>query len=285
MKMIKFGAIGAASLVFLYFLVWIFFTAKVDAGYVGVVQETLGDPPQVYQVGTGRLWLGATDYLYEYPTYEQNVKFENANGRRDRSIAFSNNEGSEFHANFTVSFIFIEDSIIPMFQHFRKDVNGIVDGPMNNALSRLMNKITQTMTVDEVLEHRDQVLDSLEDTVRNYFSQYGIDIISVSCEGEFQLPPVLEAARDAKVQATQKAIEIENQLRQTEAEAKKKLVNARTDSATTVIVAQGQARANELLRNSINAYLVQLKAVEKWNGEMPQVNSGSGNLIQIPLNQ
>ena len=38
-----------------------------------------------------------------------------------------------------------------------------------------------------------------------------------------------------------------------------------------LVVAQGQAKANDALSRSISPILVQYKSIEKWNGILPQV--------------
>lgn len=76
------------------------------------------------------------------------------------------------------------------------------------------------------------------------------------------------------------AIRVENELRATTAEAQK-----------TIARAKGEAESNLLITKSISPELVQWRtldiqqrAIEKWNGVRPSVESGSGSglMIQIP---
>jgi hypothetical protein len=41
------------------------------------------------------------------------------------------------------------------------------------------------------------------------------------------------------------------------------------------LVAQGQAKANDVLSRSITPILVSYKSIEKWNGMVPQVSGGA----------
>ena len=46
-------------------------------------------------------------------------------------------------------------------------------------------------------------------------------------------------------------------------------------------MAQGQAKANDVLSRSISPILVQYKGVEKWNGILPQVAGGVVPFIDL----
>jgi hypothetical protein len=46
--------------------------------------------------------------------------------------------------------------------------------------------------------------------------------------------------------------------------------------------AEAQARANQLLSQSITPTLVQYELTKKWNGQMPQVTGGAAPLLQLP---
>ena len=48
-----------------------------------------------------------------------------------------------------------------------------------------------------------------------------------------------------------------------------------------LVVAQGQAKANEALASSISPILVQYKTIEKWNGILPQFSGGGIPLIDF----
>ena len=61
---------------------------------------------------------------------------------------------------------------------------------------------------------------------------------------------------------------------------------ARNDrSAAKAVLAamstEAQARANQLLAQSITPTLVQYELTKKWNGQMPQVTGGATPLLQL----
>jgi hypothetical protein len=64
----------------------------------------------------------------------------------------------------------------------------------------------------------------------------------------------------------------ENQLRITKAEAAKKVAEA-----------QGKSDANRLEVQSLTPSLLQMRALEKWDGGLPQVMGGNGAVPFIDL--
>ena len=82
---------------------------------------------------------------------------------------------------------------------------------------------------------------------------------------------VLQKAIDDKNTAVQNALKVENEKKAAIAEAEK-----------VVAAAKGKADANRLLEQSITPELLQLKAIEKWDGTMP-LSVGGGTLPFLNL--
>jgi regulator of protease activity HflC (stomatin/prohibitin superfamily) len=94
--------------------------------------------------------------------------------------------------------------------------------------------------------------------------------------------PEYEKAIEAK-QIAQQYVETQRQvLAQREIEAQQKVASAKGEAESIQVVAQGQAKANELLSHSISPILVEYKSIEKWNGIMPQVTGGALPFIELP---
>jgi hypothetical protein len=70
-------------------------------------------------------------------------------------------------------------------------------------------------------------------------------------------------------------------LAQREIEAQQKVATAKGEAESILVVAQGQAKANDALSRSISSILVQYKGIEKWNGTLPQVSGGAVPFVDI----
>jgi hypothetical protein len=51
-----------------------------------------------------------------------------------------------------------------------------------------------------------------------------------------------------------------------------------------LVVAQGQAKANDALAESMTPILVQYQGIEKWNGILPQVSGSELGVRKLSLN-
>ena len=80
----------------------------------------------------------------------------------------------------------------------------------------------------------------------------------------------------------QQQVETQKQvLAQREIEAQQKVATAKGEAESILVVAQGQAKANDALSRSISPILVQYKGIEKWNGILPQVSGGAVPFVDV----
>jgi len=98
------------------------------------------------------------------------------------------------------------------------------------------------------------------------------------------MPPQVEDSINAVIEATQRAIEAQNKVAQSRAEADQRVAEATGIAQSTMIRAKAQADANQLLISSLTPMLIQYEALQKWNGTLPQV-TGSGGMPFIQLQQ
>ena len=70
------------------------------------------------------------------------------------------------------------------------------------------------------------------------------------------------------------AKQAEYELQRQQTLAKAKVAEAEGDAQATLVKAKAQAEANKLLQQSLTALLIQNKAIERWNGTLPQFTGG-----------
>lgn len=110
----------------------------------------------------------------------------------------------------------------------------------------------------------------------------GIQISRIYLIGRFHFPAAVVAALNSKIEATQRAQQRENELREAEAEAKKQIAKAEGQAKCQLAKAHAEAEANRLVAESTTQELIQWQAVQKWDGKMPLV-VGSQTSMMIPL--
>jgi regulator of protease activity HflC (stomatin/prohibitin superfamily) len=95
---------------------------------------------------------------------------------------------------------------------------------------------------------------------------------------------------NAKVQATQFALQKQNELAQVQADAAKQVDAADGQAKAQIAIATGEAEANRLRAASISQPIIEWQRlavterwISRWNGQMPNVSAGQipGMLLNI----
>ena len=92
-------------------------------------------------------------------------------------------------------------------------------------------------------------------------------------------PVALVESINEKNRALQDELKIINQQKVADAEAKKKITIAEGDAAVKKIQADAEAYYNRTVSASLSTNLVNMKALEKWDGKTPIVSGGSSTFI------
>lgn len=156
------------------------------------------------------------------------------------------------------------------------------------AVQESVKAITAQYAADELITKRgdvkEKILASLRErlTVRNIF----LEEVSIT---DFDFSEGFNQAIELKVKAEQEALTARNQLdrikieaeqkvSQAQAQADSQLAIARAEAEGKLAIAQSEAEALRLQRQAITPELVQLRAIEKWDGHLPPYNlGGSGS--------
>jgi regulator of protease activity HflC (stomatin/prohibitin superfamily) len=94
-------------------------------------------------------------------------------------------------------------------------------------------------------------------------------------------PEPLVESINAKNRALQEELRIKNEALVAEAEAKKKVAVAQGDAEALKIKADAEAYYNRTVSASLSGNLVNLKAVNKWDGKVPVMSGGATPFIDV----
>jgi prohibitin 1 len=154
------------------------------------------------------------------------------------------------------------------------------DKVINPAFNDFVKEVVPTYPIGEILPKREQIRQTAMKKLGNNLARYHI-IVDDIYFADIRFSPEYEKAIEAK-QVAQQQVETQKQiLAQREIEAQQKVATAKGEAESILVVAQGQAKANEVLSGSITPILVNYKSIEKWNGVLPQVSGGAIPFIQL----
>jgi len=154
------------------------------------------------------------------------------------------------------------------------------DKVIDPAFNDFVKEVVPTYPIGEILPKREEIRKRAMGKLGENLARYHIVVDDIYF-ANIRFSPEYERAIEAK-QVAQQQVETQRQvLAQREIEAQQKVATAKGEAESILVVAQGQAKANDALSRSISPILVQYKGIEKWNGILPQVSGGAVPLIDL----
>ena len=133
--------------------------------------------------------------------------------------------------------------------------------------------ITSQFTAEQLITNREEVRQKMKDSLAEKLFPRGIVVEEISIIN-FDFSPSFNQAIEAKVTAEQNALAAKNKLEQVKYEAEQRIAQATAEAEAIRIQAQA-------ITSQGGKDYVQLKAIERWNGIMPQVTGGVVPFVDI----
>lgn len=149
------------------------------------------------------------------------------------------------------------------------DEDAVKDRIIIPAVNEMVKAATAQLNVSEVLSKRTQLKADIDTLLRERLDKHGVilddvSIVNVNFSTEFN-----------------KAIEAKQVAQQEAERAVFKAQEASQTAEANINIARGEAEANRLKRESLTPELLELRAIEKWNGILPQVTGGNTPFVNI----
>jgi prohibitin 2 len=143
----------------------------------------------------------------------------------------------------------------------------IIDPAMQEAIK----SSTAKFTAEELITKREAVREDIKNQLRTRLKDRDILVDEFNIVN-FEFSKVFNDAIEAKVTAEQQALAAKNKLEQIKFEADQRVAEAK-----------GKAEAITIESNALrsNPQILELRALEKWNGILPQVTSGGVPFINL----
>jgi len=230
---------------------------QVPAGYRGVVLQFGAVTGEMKQEG-----------LYFVTPFVNSVALMNVQVHADKSVATAvSRDLQQVQTEVTVNYRLVPEKSAAVYRDLRNDYFERIGVP---AIQEAVKASTAHWDAERLVVDRPQVKDEIEKYLQHRLGQHGMLVDGIALT-DFRFSKEFETAIEQKVTATQNAMTAENTLRQVKAEAEQTIAKAKAQAETIRIQAQ-----------AINAQggddYVRLKAIEKWDGSVPQY-MGVGNTV------
>jgi len=232
----------------------------VPAGHIGV-QVTLGEVNQ-QTLSEGAHFVNPISRIKEVEVRLVTAKLEKASaGTKDLQ---------QIHTDIVLNYRIDGSKAAHIYKEFGFDLQDRVILP---ALSESLKAVTAHYTSEELITKRDMVSTQVKEEVAGKLGKYSVTVGDISLVN-FGFSPEYQKAIEGKVIAMQSKLQAEQDLQRIEVEAKQEVAKA-----------EGRAKAIQIETQAINsqggANYVQLKAIEKWDGNLPSTMAGVVPFINV----
>lgn len=155
-----------------------------------------------------------------------------------------------------------------VYQHLG-DESELTSKVIAPVVSNAVKAVAAKYNAEDLIESRAKVAAEIQQQIITALNQYKVQVQGVNITN-FQFSHVYTEAIEQKQVAQQRALQATYDLQRTKIQAEQEVAQA-----------EGQSQAQKLLQQTITPQIIQLKAVEKWNGVLPQVVGGSGTLPMV----
>lgn len=133
------------------------------------------------------------------------------------------------------------------------------------ATQESVKAVTARFTAEELITKRGEVSDAILAELRSRLTEYGVQVTDLNIV-DFDFSDSFNRAIEEKVTAEQEALAAKNRLEQVKYEAEQQ-----------VAAAKGKAEAQKIEGEALraNPEVIELRAIEKWDGRLPAYMTGS----------
>jgi len=256
MKKSIYLAVGAFFALILLSIAWPFGT--IGAGERGVLLRWNAVTGKVYGEGL-YVRIPVSDRVIVLDVKVQKEQIEATAASKDLQ-SVSSIVALNFHIN--------PDKVANIYQDVGTEYKSRLIDP---ALQESVKASTAKYTAEELITKREQVREEIRNHVKDKLAPRGIEVDDFNIV-DFSFSRSFNEAIEAKVTAEQSALAAKNKLEQIKFEADQKIAEARGK-------AEAMRVESEALKS--NPQVLELRAIEKWDGRLPAVTGGATPFVNL----
>jgi regulator of protease activity HflC (stomatin/prohibitin superfamily) len=255
--------------------------ARVEPGNVGVEVNQYGSGAGVSPTpkGIGTYFTGIGTSIYEYPVSTHSYTWTQAKtegSATNEELSFQDKNGLNSTADISVSYHVISDKAPIMYQTYRMDMDGIISGPLRNAVRNAMVNEASKLGIEEIYgPHKAELMNKVQADVQKLFRPKGLEVEQINWASDIRVPATVKNQINQKIANEQAAMAAQASVATAEAEARSRIAKAEGEAKATQIEA-------EALRT--NPQILQQKWIDKWDGKLPTYVAGgnTSSLLNLP---
>ena len=242
------------------FLVWVFSPfVIIGAGERGVVFNQLhGIENKILPEG----------FSFIIPVIQRVVKMDVRIRKSDTRATAASKDLQTVATEIVLNFHLFPDKVNKIYQEIGLDYEKRIIDP---AVQEIVKAVCAEFTAEELITKRQLVKDEIKTSLHKRLttSYISLDELNIT---DFQFSKIFNEAIESKQTAEQLALK-----------AGRDLERVRIEGQQKVVQAKAEAESQRIQKETISPIILQLRAIEKWDGKFPQVLGGSGAMPFINI--
>ncbi|MEK6549981.1 MAG: prohibitin family protein [Nitrospirota bacterium] len=242
------------------FLIWIFSPfVVVGAGERGVVFN------QFHGVDQKILGEG---FSFIVPVVERVIKMDVRIRKSDTRATAASKDLQTVATEIVLNFHLFPDKVNKIYQEIGPEYEKRIIDP---AVQEIVKAVCAEFTAEELITKRQLVKDEIKTSLHKRLttSHISLDELNIT---DFQFSKIFNEAIESKQTAEQLALK-----------AGRDLERVRIEGQQKVVQAKAEAESQRIQKETISPIILQLRAIEKWDGKFPQVIGGTGAMPFINI--
>lgn len=207
------------------------------------------------------------------PLVQSVVKMDVRIQKEQTETAASSKDLQDTHSTVALNYHIDPKKANWVYQNLKDEYTQRVIDP---TVQEVVKAVTARYTAVELITQREKVREEIREILRGRLVQYNV-LVDDFAIVNFRFSEQFTAAIEAKQQAEQLALKASRDLDRIKVEAEQKLTQARAEAESLRL--QKEVITPELIE--LRRIEAQLKAIEKWNGYMPQVTGSAMPFINL----
>lgn len=205
---------------------------------------------------------------FKLPFIEKVVKMNVQTQRNDANASSASKDLQSVSAVLAVNYHLEPTGVAGVYREYRQEyVTRLVEPSVQESVKGA----TAQFTAEELITKRAEVRDAITANIKQKVEAEGVIIDDVNIVN-FNFSSSFNEAIEAKVTAEQDALAAKNKLEQIKYEAQQKIEEAK---------GKAEAMRIESIALQSNPALLELRAIEKWDGVLPTVTGGATPFINV----
>lgn len=237
--------------------------SRVDSGEVGII-TTFGKPSSD-MLDSGLHFLNPFSIVDKIDLKTRTVTTESEAASSDLQ---------KVHTEITLNYRVDYKNAVNLFTKVSKDESYIEKAIVTPFVNESFKAVVAHFTAENLINKRDEVSKQIEELLNTKLNKTFLDVTAISVTN-FKFSDSFNSAIEGKVTAQQEILTTQNKLLKQKVDNEIAITKAQTESQAIILKAEADAKALNLKKLSLTPELIQLNAIEKWDGKLPVYSSNS----------